>query len=50
MWVRPAPRLAAAALAQAFGFSFAVALAVSVLALVPSILLPGRPADPPQAR
>jgi len=40
---------AATALAQAFAISFAVALAVSVLALVPAVLLPRRPADPPRA-
>jgi EmrB/QacA subfamily drug resistance transporter len=40
---------AATALAQAFAVSFAVALAVSVLALVPSVLLPRRPADPARA-
>ncbi len=40
---------AAAALARAFGVSFAVALAISVLALIPSALLPGRPAAPPRA-
>ncbi|HEV2377912.1 MAG TPA: DHA2 family efflux MFS transporter permease subunit [Streptosporangiaceae bacterium] len=34
---------AAAAVARAFGVSFAVALAISVLALIPSVLLPGRP-------
>jgi EmrB/QacA subfamily drug resistance transporter len=37
---------AATALAQAFRVSFAVALAISVLALIPSALLLGRPADP----
>ena len=40
---------AAGLLAQAFAVSFAVALAISVLALVPSVLLPRRPADPPRA-
>ena len=40
---------AAAALARAFGVSFAVALAISVLALIPSVLLPRRPAGPPRA-
>ncbi len=35
---------AAAAVAQAFAVSFAVALAISVLALLPAVLLPGRPA------
>ncbi len=36
---------AAAAVAQAFAVSFAVALAISVLALLPAVLLPGRPAS-----
>ena len=40
---------AATPLAQAFAVSFAVALAVSVLALVPSVLLPRRSADPARA-
>jgi EmrB/QacA subfamily drug resistance transporter len=40
---------AATALAQAFGASFAVALAITLLALIPSVLLPRRPADPPRA-
>jgi EmrB/QacA subfamily drug resistance transporter len=40
---------AAGLLAQAFALSFAIALAISVLALVPAVLLPGRPADPPRA-
>ena len=38
-------RRAAGLIAQAFGVSFTVALAITVLALVPSLLLPGRPAD-----
>jgi EmrB/QacA subfamily drug resistance transporter len=41
---------AADAIAGAFGVSFAVALAISVLALVPAVLLPGRPASPPNQR
>ena len=40
---------AATALARAFSVSFAVALAISVLALIPSVLLPRRPAGPPRA-
>jgi MFS family permease len=36
---------AADLLARAFGVSFAVALAIIVLALIPSVLLPGRPVD-----
>ncbi|HZD66782.1 MAG TPA: DHA2 family efflux MFS transporter permease subunit [Acidimicrobiales bacterium] len=35
---------AAGALASAFGVSFAVSLAIGVIALVPALLLPGRPA------
>jgi EmrB/QacA subfamily drug resistance transporter len=35
---------AAAALAQAFGVSFAVAFGISAIALIPAVLLPGRPA------
>jgi EmrB/QacA subfamily drug resistance transporter len=38
---------AATALADAFGVSFTVALAISVLALVPAVLLPRKPADLP---
>jgi predicted MFS family arabinose efflux permease len=38
---------AATALAGAFGASFAAALAISALALIPALLLPGRPAGPP---
>jgi EmrB/QacA subfamily drug resistance transporter len=38
---------AATALADAFGVSFTVALAISVLALVPAVLLPRKPADMP---
>jgi hypothetical protein len=40
---------ASTALAGAFGVSFAVAFAITVLALVPAVLLPRRPADPPRA-
>jgi EmrB/QacA subfamily drug resistance transporter len=40
---------AAGLLAQAFALSFAIALAISVLALVPAVLLPGRPAGLPRA-
>jgi MFS family permease len=40
---------AAGLLVQAFAVSFAVALAICVLALVPSTLMPRRPADPPRA-
>jgi len=37
---------AADAIAGAFTVSFAVALVITVLALVPALLLPGRPAAP----
>jgi EmrB/QacA subfamily drug resistance transporter len=40
---------AAAAMAQAFAVSFAVAVGISALALVPALLLPGRPAVPRQS-
>jgi hypothetical protein len=38
---------AATVLAGAFGAVFAVALAITALALIPALLLPGRPAGPP---
>src|SRR5215831_10801287 len=37
---------ASAALAEAFGASFAVAFGISAIALIPAILLPGRPSLP----